>query len=243
MEIAVFDLDRTITKRATTITLLWGLLIRGKLPIFILLRYTHKYFWNLFLAREMNRGDLDRFTENALSILTGKNPADFERDVRGIIEPKFNKLVYKKILAVIEKEKFLGRKLVLATAAPKELALIFKERLGFDFLLSTELSVVDGKYDGKLVEGFCHGEGKERQVRALIKAGNFTKAHIFSDSSNDLPLFKIFNLGTGVNPDKVLKKWCQDNQLEYLFCSKFRFVKRAYTTIFLLLTGILILNY
>jgi len=243
MEIAVFDLDRTITKRATTITLLWGMLIRGKLPILMLLRYAHKYFWNLFLAKEMHREDLDRFTENALSILSGKSPEEFEKDVRLIIEPKFNKLVYKKILTVIAKEKVLGRKLVLATSAPRELAIIFKERLGFDFLLSTEMSVVDGKYDGKLVEGFCHGEGKERQVRALIKAENFSKAHIFSDSSNDLPLFKIFNLGTGVNPDRVLKKWCKENQLEHLYCSKFRFVKRAYTTVFILLAGLIFVNY
>ena len=236
MDLSIFDLDKTITKRATSFTLAIGLVRRRVIPLTFFFKFIHKYLYNLFLNREMKKSDLNNIIEDSLSFLKGKDRAFFEKVVREVIEPKFDKLIYKKSLKLIEGERKKGRMLVLATAAPKELAEIFKDRLGFDFLLSTELEMVENKYSGLLSQGFCHGKGKEKRVETLIKEKGFKSIYIFSDSINDLPLFSLYRKGLGVNPDKKLRRWLKENGLEYKFMSKFARIRNYYLQSLLLLT-------
>ena len=58
-----------------------------------------------------------------------------------------------------------GHKLVLSTTTPADMIAPFAEALGFDDLIATTYEVRDGRYTGRLYEGFVWGTGKLRAVR------------------------------------------------------------------------------
>lgn len=237
MEIAIFDLDRTITKRSTAFTAMVGLFLRGRLPLLKIFKYIHKYYISLFFSREMKREDLDKIMEVALCFLKDIKPERFERDIQSIFLKNFDKLIYSRVVSLIESERENGKTLVLATAAPLEIANIFKEKLGFHYVLSTEFQRVDGRYNGNLVDGFCHGEGKERRVKDLFTSLKASKGKIFSDSCNDLALFKFFKEGIAINPDKDLRNWCKANDIQIVFSRKFHRVRRGLRSLALIFFG------
>lgn len=55
-----------------------------------------------------------------------------------------------------------GHRLVLSTTTPVDLIAPFAEALGFDDLIATAYETKDGRYTGRLYEGFVWGTGKLR---------------------------------------------------------------------------------
>ena len=58
-----------------------------------------------------------------------------------------------------------GHLLVLSTTTPVDMIAPFAEAFGFDDLIATAYEVRDGRYTGRLYEGFVWGTGKLRAVR------------------------------------------------------------------------------
>ena len=58
-----------------------------------------------------------------------------------------------------------GHRLVLSTTTPADMIAPFAEALGFDDLIATTYETEDGRYTGRLYEGFVWGTGKLRAVR------------------------------------------------------------------------------
>ena len=59
-----------------------------------------------------------------------------------------------------------GHRLVLSTTTPADMIAPFAEAIGFDDLIATAYETKDGRYTGRLYEGFVWGTGKLRAVRA-----------------------------------------------------------------------------
>jgi putative phosphoserine phosphatase/1-acylglycerol-3-phosphate O-acyltransferase len=99
-----------------------------------------------------------------------------------------------------------GHRLVLATTTPVDLVAPFAEALGFDDLIATAYETKDGRYTGRLYEGFVWGTGKLRAVREW--AGDhgieLVDCHACSDSIFDVPLLSSVGSPHAVNPDPSL---------------------------------------
>ena len=99
-----------------------------------------------------------------------------------------------------------GHLLVLTTTTPADLIAPFAEALGFDDLIATAYETKDGRYTGRLYEGFVWGTGKLRAVRewAEERGVDLGQCHACSDSIFDVPLLSSVGYPHAVNPDPSL---------------------------------------
>ena len=99
-----------------------------------------------------------------------------------------------------------GHRLVLSTTTPADMIGPFAEAIGFDDLIATNYEVEDGRYTGRLYDGFVWGTGKLRAVRAWTEENKIDLAdcHACSDSIFDVPLLASVGSPHAVNPDPSL---------------------------------------
>jgi putative phosphoserine phosphatase / 1-acylglycerol-3-phosphate O-acyltransferase len=99
-----------------------------------------------------------------------------------------------------------GHRLVLSTTTPVDMIAPFAEALGFDDLIATTYETKDGRYTGRLYEGFVWGTGKLRAVRewAADNGVDLADCHACSDSIFDVPLLSSVGSPHAVNPDPSL---------------------------------------
>jgi putative phosphoserine phosphatase / 1-acylglycerol-3-phosphate O-acyltransferase len=99
-----------------------------------------------------------------------------------------------------------GHRLVLSTTTPADMIAPFAEAIGFDDVIATSYEVEDGRYTGRLYEGFVWGTGKLRAVRAWAEENRIDLAdcHACSDSIFDVPLLSSVGSPHAVNPDPSL---------------------------------------
>ena len=99
-----------------------------------------------------------------------------------------------------------GHRLVLSTTTPVDMIAPFAEAIGFDDLIATAYETKDGRYTGRLYEGFVWGTGKLRAVREWADDHDIDLAdcHACSDSIFDVPLLSSVGSPHAVNPDPSL---------------------------------------
>jgi putative phosphoserine phosphatase / 1-acylglycerol-3-phosphate O-acyltransferase len=99
-----------------------------------------------------------------------------------------------------------GHRLVLTTTTPVDMIAPFAEAFGFDDLIATAYETKDGRYTGRLYEGFVWGTGKLRAVREWAEDQHVDLAdcHACSDSIFDVPLLSSVGSPHAVNPDPSL---------------------------------------
>ncbi len=99
-----------------------------------------------------------------------------------------------------------GHRLVLATTTPVDMIAPFAEAMGFDDLIATVYETSDGRYTGRLYEGFVWGTGKLRAARewADDNTVDLARSHACSDSIFDVPLLSSVGWPHAVNPDPSL---------------------------------------
>jgi putative phosphoserine phosphatase/1-acylglycerol-3-phosphate O-acyltransferase len=100
-----------------------------------------------------------------------------------------------------------GHKLVLSTTTPVDMIRPFAEAMGFDDVIATTYETdADGRYTGRLYEGFVWGTGKLKAVRAWADDAGMDLAdcHACSDSVFDTPLLSSVGFPHVVNPDPSL---------------------------------------
>ena len=232
MEVSIFDLDKTLTKGSTSFTVARKLFFRNQLPSKSLLKYLKKYLLSLVANREMKSQDLHNFINDSLNAFKNYDQNKMQKDIENILLPllRKNKLIYKKAIITLKEELANGRTLILATAAPKEIADIFAQHLGFSYVVSTNFEVKENQYTGALSAPFCHGEEKTKLVRKLLTDLNAAPENVktFSDSFNDLSLLNLSSKPTAVNPDSSLRKHSKVNNWEIIDYQNFRLLRKVF---------------
>jgi putative phosphoserine phosphatase / 1-acylglycerol-3-phosphate O-acyltransferase len=107
----------------------------------------------------------------------------------------------------LEEFRRAGHQLVLATTTPIDMITPFAEAMGFDDVIATAYETNDdGRYTGRLFEGFVWGTGKLKAVRAWAKEHDvdLDECHACSDSVFDTPLLSSVGWPHAVNPDPGL---------------------------------------
>jgi HAD superfamily hydrolase (TIGR01490 family) len=207
-KIALYDLDKTITKKPTYMSFLlhaawrherWRLvLLPGLLPLFA-----------GYLVRVIDRGRLKELMQ-ALLLGPAVDGGKMDEITRSFANETLEGNVYVQAQARIAKEKAEGCRLVLATASYAFYAAPLAKQLGFDDVIGTlaqrdEDGAILAKIDGEN----CYGAAKLRMVEAWADEQGLNREdlHIrfYSDSPTDLPVFDWSDEPVATNPTSKLR--------------------------------------
>jgi HAD superfamily hydrolase (TIGR01490 family) len=187
-QLAIYDMDRTITRRATYTPFLvhaalrlapWRLLL---FPIVLL----------SMAAYGMKLIDRGRLKEINYLLLVGRGVAPQR------LEPVIDSFAEKQIAAnimpgarrSIAADRAAGRRLVLATASYRLYAAAIARRLGFDDVIATETSLdAEGRVVARIDGANCYGPAKKDMIEAWLQREGLEReaVHIrfYSDHVSD----------------------------------------------------------
>lgn len=208
MRLALFDLDNTLLGGDSDHA--WGdwLCERG-----ILDGATYKArnddFYQDYLAGRLNITDYLNFT---LDIFGRTEMAQLDAWHREFMAECIEPIILPKGLALLDRHRAAGDKLVIITATNRFVTAPIAARLGVDTLLATECEMVDGRYTGRTTDVPCFKEGKVTRLNRWMQENGFTLdgSTFYSDSMNDLPLLEQVSYPVAVDPDPKLMAAAED---------------------------------
>jgi HAD superfamily hydrolase (TIGR01490 family) len=208
-DLAVYDMDRTVTIGATYTPFLLHCAIRRApwrlifLPLVILSMLA-------YVVRLIDRARLKEINHRLL--LGGKiHPRDLKPLVESFVDAQLASNIRPGARAAIARDKAEGRRLVLATASYRLYADVIAERLGFDDVIGTGSVIgLDDRVHAKIMGENCYGPAKLRMISEwLVKAG-LKDAHghvrFYSDHVSDAPAFEWSDEPVAVNPHAKLRR-------------------------------------
>ncbi|GAA3997003.1 HAD-IB family hydrolase [Sphingomonas humi] len=208
MDLAIYDMDRTVTRRPTYTNFLLHCAIRRApwrlvfLPIVVgsMLAYVAKLITRARL-KEINHalllGRSIRTTELKLLV---DSFADAE--VAHNIRPGAR--------AAIARDRAEGRRIVMATASYRFYAAAIADRLGFDDVIGTGAMLgLDERLLSRIDGENCYGEAKLRMIADWVEKSGLTGKHghvrFYSDHVTDAPVFEWADEAVAVNPHGKLR--------------------------------------
>jgi HAD superfamily hydrolase (TIGR01490 family) len=212
-DLAVYDMDRTVTRRATYTPFLlhcainrapWRLVL---LPIVILSMLA-------YLVRLIDRGKLKEINHR---LLLGDRV--HLNELRSLVEGFAEKQVATNIrpgaLNAIAGDKAEGRRLVLATASYRLYADAIAERLGFNDVIGTGSVIgLDERVHARIGGENCYGPAKMRMIADWVEASGLKGAHghvrFYSDHVSDRPAFEWADEAIAVNPHDKLRRLAKE---------------------------------
>ncbi len=208
-DLAVYDLDRTITRRPTyTLFLIHCALRRQQwrlifVPLVLLAMLA--YGFGLF--------DRSRLKEICQHLLIGHKV--HAKELRPLAESFADATVENNIRpgarSAIERDRREGRRLVLATASYRLYAGCIAERLGLDDVIATNSVIgLDERVHARIEGRNCYGEEKMRMISQWVEKsgllGNHGHVRFYSDHASDAPAFEWSDEPVAVNPHDRLAR-------------------------------------
>jgi len=208
VRLALFDLDNTLLGGDSDHA--WGdwLCERG-----ILDGATYKArndaFYQDYLAGRLNITDYLNFT---LDIFGRTEMAQLDAWHREFMAECIEPIILPKALALLDRHRAAGDKLVIITATNRFVTAPIAARLDVDTLLATECEMVDGRYTGRTTDVPCFKEGKVTRLNRWMQENGFDLdgSTFYSDSMNDLPLLEQVSYPVAVDPDPKLMAEAED---------------------------------
>jgi HAD superfamily hydrolase (TIGR01490 family) len=201
---AFFDLDRTLIRRSSVLTLApafrrAGLIRRRDLVHSALLQAQ-------FVLRGASAERVRTASEDGLRVLAGYPVSDLRSLVAGQMERALQPLVYGDALKLAAEHRERGERTYIASATLQEIVEAFAQLLSFDGAIGSLCEIVDGVYTGRPLRA-AHGESKAEAVRALAAEHGFDLAasSAYSDSYTDVPFLEAVGRPVAVNPDRRLR--------------------------------------
>lgn len=217
--IAIYDMDKTVTRRATYNGFLlhmafnkspWRLFLSPLLPVGLAL-YALK-FWDrtrlkqfsqmLLIGRKVPKERFAKYLDSHADLVVGKN-------------------VYPQLLARVAEEKAAGYRHVMATASYRLYVEAIAKRLGFDDVIATDLATNSSGHVLARIDGHnCYDAAKLDLVKAWMAAHKLARAdcHIraYSDHVSDAPLLAFADEAYATNPHAPLAEMATANGWEII---------------------------
>lgn len=206
-DLAIYDMDRTITVRATYTPFLihcalrrapWRLLL---LPLVLLSMLS-------YAARLIDRGRLKEINHRLL-LGARRTQAELAPLVESFAAGQIEGNIRPGARAQIARDRAEGRRLVMATASYRFYAAAIADKLGFDDCIGTNSilgldAVLHAKIDGQN----CYGAAKLAMIEAWLAERGLTRAHVrfYSDHASDRPVFDWADEAVAVNPHARLAR-------------------------------------
>jgi HAD superfamily hydrolase (TIGR01490 family) len=207
--LAIYDMDRTVTRRATYTP-------------FLLHCALHRAPWRLsllplvavsmlaYVAKLIDRAKLKEINHRLLL-----GAAIHPRELRPLVESFADQQLATNIRpgarGAIARDKAEGRRLILATASYRLYADAIAERLGFDDVIGTGSIVgLDERVHAKINGENCYGPAKLRMIADWLETSGLNGAHghvrFYSDHVSDRPAFEWADEPVAVNPHGRLRR-------------------------------------
>jgi HAD superfamily hydrolase (TIGR01490 family) len=212
-DLAIYDMDRTVTKRATYTPFLlhcaikrapWRLLF---LPVVLLSMLA-------YVSQVIDRGRLKEINHRLL--LGAKiHPRDLQPLVMSFADNQVASNIRPGARTAIARDKAEGRRLVLATASYRLYADAIAERLGFDDVIGTGSVIgLDERVHARIAGENAYGEAKMRMIADWVEKSGLKGVHghvrFYSDHVSDQPALEWADEPVAVNPHGKLKRLAQE---------------------------------
>ena len=208
-DLAIYDMDRTVTKRATYTPFLlhcalrrapWRLLF---LP-FVLLSMI------AYATRLIDRARLKEINHHLL-LGARIHPRELSPLVDSFADAQTATNIRPGARKAIARDKAEGRRVVLATASYRLYAAAIAKRLGFDDVIGTGSAIgLDDRVHAKIAGENCYGPAKMRMIADWVDASGLKGAlgHVrfYSDHVSDQPAFEWADEPVAVNPHGKLRR-------------------------------------
>ena len=196
VELVVFDLDGTITRRDTLLPYALGYALRHpwRLPRLLLMLPALL----AYACRLLDRGGLKSLLVRATfgGLPRQAVEAWTARWLPGVLA----RGLYAEALQAIAAARARGATLVLLSASPDLYVPALAAHLGFTRTLCTQLRWrADGRLDGRLATPNRRGEEKVRCVAALLAELQPARSSAYGNSRADLPHLRLVSAGVYVN--------------------------------------------
>ncbi len=206
MKIAIYDMDKTVTRRATYTPFLlymaykrapWRLLLLPALLFGFLLyglklwrrKELKQYMQRLFIGRRVKLDNLTPYLESHADWVVAHT-------------------IYPEVIARIAEEKAQGYRHVLATASYRLYVDAIAQRLGFDDVIATDLLVENGEVLAQIDGENCYDMAKLDKVIAWMHHNNIERSQCFirsySDHISDSPILGLADEAYATNPHPPL---------------------------------------
>ena len=206
-DFAIYDMDRTVTRRATYTPFLLHCAWRLE-PWRLLLLPLVAGSMLAYVAKAIDRARLKEINHRLL-LGHKRSPSLLKPLIDGFARKTVADNIRPGARAAIARDKAEGRRVVMATASYRLYAKAIADALGFDDIIGTNSiigldSVVHAKIDGEN----CYGPAKLRMIEAWLAAEKLERAHVrfYSDHASDAPVFDWSDEPIAVNPHDKLKR-------------------------------------
>jgi HAD superfamily hydrolase (TIGR01490 family) len=208
-DLAIYDLDRTITRRATYTPFLLHCALRRQQWRLLLVPLVALAMLS-YLLRLFDRGKLKEICQTLLigrhihaSELKPLAESFAEATVVGNMRPGARHAIHR--------DRSQGRRLVLATASYRLYANEIASRLGFDDVIATGSVIgLDERVHAKILDENCYGDAKKRMIDSWVDASGLLGRHghvrFYSDHASDAPVFEWADEPVAVNPHAKLAR-------------------------------------
>ncbi len=212
-DLAVYDMDRTVTRRATYTPFLlhcalrrqqWRLLFVPLVAIAML-----AYTFGL-----LGRG---RLKEICQRLLLGRrvHPKQLKPLVESFADATVSRNVRPGALKALERDKAQGRRVILATASYRLYADAIADRLGFQDVIGTGSVIgLDERVHATIAGTNCYGEEKMRMIAEWVEKSGLLGKHghvrFYSDHASDQPAFEWADEPVAVNPHARLARLARE---------------------------------
>jgi HAD superfamily hydrolase (TIGR01490 family) len=205
MNIAIYDLDKTITRRPTFTRFLLYYARRtapfrlALLPIWIMAMVGYKL--RLYGRKPLKQFGVRMFMGREIS------PANLSEITASFADNEFNQGLQPGAIARLHADRARGAMLVLATAAPEFYAKLIGNLADFHAVIATRhILTPDGALTHEIEGENCYAGEKLRRIEEWLsqQAIDRKDAHIifYSDDISDSPTLNFADEGYAVNPSK-----------------------------------------
>ncbi len=206
-DLAIYDMDRTVTRRATYTPFLIHCAVR-RAPWRLLFLPLVALSMLAYVARLIDRGRLKEIN-HLLLLGHQRHPSELQPLVDSFAEKMIATNVRPGAVAAIARDKAEGRRVIMATASYRFYARAIAERLGFDDCIGTNSILgLDERVHAKIDGENCYGPAKLRMISDWLAKAGLERRHVrfYSDHASDAPVFEWADEAVAVNPHAKLRR-------------------------------------
>ncbi len=206
-DLAIYDMDRTVTQRATYTPFLLHCAMR-RAPWRLLLIPFVIASMAAYVLKLIDRGRLKEINHRLL-LGHNRHPSDLKPLVESFADKMLSSNIRPGAREAIAGDKAEGRRVVMATASYRFYSREIAERLGFDDCIGTNSILgLDERVHAKIDGENCYGPAKLRMIQAWLASSGLTRGHVrfYSDHASDKPAFEWADEPVAVNPHDRLAR-------------------------------------
>jgi HAD superfamily hydrolase (TIGR01490 family) len=208
-DLAIYDMDRTVTRTGTYISFLLHCAVRRAPWRLILLPFVLLSML-AYVLRLVDRGRLKEINHH---LLLGHriHPLELKPLVDSFADTQVATNIRPGARRAIARDKTEGRRVVLATASYRLYAEAIADRLGFDDVIGTGSIIgLDARVHAKIAGENCYGPAKMRMIADWVEKSGLKGVHghvrFYSDHVSDQPAFEWADEPVTVNPHGKLRR-------------------------------------